>query len=412
MRPILFWWLSLLLPISATAGGFQLYLLGQRQLGMGMASTALAQDASAGYFNPGALIFTPRRGNLLIGATAHRPITLYQGQPPSAYRTGIDTVVLTPMYIYGAWKGKKGSPLERWALGLSFNNPFSVTNRWPDNWKGKFLTQEFSINALSLQPTLSFRLSDKVGIGAGLIYTAANLLSRRALPNSGPNDSESAAQFRGTGTGWGLSLGIYAAPSQKVRLGLTYRSGTTIALDSGAASFNVPASLQSQYPDQAFYTELPLPTELNLGLSYRPQELLLLSFEVQWVGWQRFDSLEMKLSQPIAGLTSYPERAFANTFNFRLGGEYNLSRSTMIRAGGYYTASPVQQQYVLPDLPDANSIGLTAGFSWRIIDDLSLDVSYAFEYTGERTAIFEAGAFAGIYRSTQSSLGVGLGYTF
>lgn len=405
--------ISLILIINgAMAGGFKLYLMGQRQLGMGVASTALAQDASAGYFNPGALVFTPHRANLLFGGTAIRPITQYAGLPPSAYVTAMDTVVITPIYLYGSWKGKKDTPLGRWALGFSLTNPFGSTTRWPDDWKGKYLTQEFAINTLALQSTLSFKVTPKLGIGLGFRYLAGTLLGRKALPNTSSNGADGNAQYSGTGAAWGLSLGMYAALSDKVNLGITYRSRMSIPLDSGIIRFTVPPSLTSQYPDQSFYSEIPLPSELNLGLSYRPQERLLLSFEVQWVGWQVFDSLHIYLQEEVPGFTTYPERAFKNTVNFRLGGEYSLSTNTMIRAGGYFKNSPVPQLYVSPELPDANSIGITAGFSWRIIRNLTLDLAYVYEYTGERTSSFSAGGFGGIYRSTQSNLGIGLGYVF
>lgn len=398
--------------LGAQHSGFQLNLLGQRQLAMGNAATALTLDASSGFFNPGGLVFTPDRFNLLFGATAARPLTQFLGEQPSTYQTNTDTLLLTPIYLYTAWHGKRGTPFRRVALGLSVNNPFSTAIRWPEGWRGRFISQEFSINTLFIQPTLSVKISDQVGLGMGLVYAWGNLLIRRAIQIDGPNGTEGSAQFAGTGRGLGFNLGLHLDLTDKVHLALSYRSPIRIEIDSGMATFKVPESVISQFPDQAIGTTLPLPSVASLGLSYQPQQRLLLSFEVSWVGWQVFDSLNIRLAQPVPFLRQFPERSFSSGLSFRMGGEYRLDEHWQLRAGMMYDNSPVPQGYVSPDLPDANRIGLSVGIGARVWRGLSIDLSYVYAYTGERTSTLQAAAFSGIYQSTSSTLGLGLGYGF
>ncbi|MEM9987518.1 MAG: outer membrane protein transport protein, partial [Bacteroidota bacterium] len=201
-------------------------------------------------------------------------------------------------------------------------------------------------------------------------------------------------------------------PNSNTALGITYRHHIDLPIDSGRASFSVPSSLQDQYPAQAFHTLVPLPKELNIGFSYQPQEQLLLSFEVQWVGWSRFDSLVYAFPEVVRNLPLYPERAYRNTFTFRVGGEYRSSERVQIRAGAYYDSSPIPRLRLSPELPDATAIGLSTGLGIRLIGGLSLDASLVYEYTGDRTDSFSAAAFSGVYRSTQLSFGLGLGYQF
>ena len=405
-------WMGLVSSLGAQQSGFQLNLLGQRQLAMGNAATALTLDASSGFFNPGGLVFTPHRFNLLFGATAIRPLTQFLGERPSTYQASTDTLLLTPIHFYTAWRGQGGTPLGRIALGLSVNNPFSTAIRWPDDWRGRFISQEFSINTLFIQPTLSVKVSDRVGVGAGVAYAWGNLLIRRAIQIDGPNGTEGSAQFAGTGQGLGFNLGLHVDLSDKVHLALSYRSSIRIEIDSGMASFKVPESVISQFPDQAIGTTLPLPPVVSLGLSYQPQQRLLLSFEINWVGWQVFDSLNLNLAQPVPFLRQFPERSFRSSLNFRTGGEYRLDEHWRLRAGVMYDSSPVPQGHVSPDLPDANRIGLSIGVGTKVWRGLSIDLSYAYAYTGERTSTLQAAAFSGIYQSTSSTLGLGLGYGF
>jgi long-chain fatty acid transport protein len=405
-------WFSLTATAFAQGSGFQLSLVGQRQLAMGLAGSSLVYDASSAFLNPGALVFVPHRTNLLFGGTASRTLTQYLSEQPSTYQVSADTLLLTPVYFYGSWKGKADGKVKWLALGLSINNPFGTATRWNDQWRGKFISQEFVLNTLFIQPTVSFRLSDQLGLGIGGTYALGTFLSRRAIQIDGPNGTEGSARFSGTGNGVGFNLGLSIKVDDHVRLGLTYRSAITIQIDSGMARFNVPESVSDQFVDQAFATALRLPGAVSLGLSYQPQERLLLAFELSWVGWQVFDSLRLELIEPVPNLRQYPERAYEATLNFRVGGEYRLNEHWNLRAGLFYDNSPVPQDFLAPDIPDANRIGLTTGLGVRVIGGVTLDVSYAYAYTGERTATLRRAAFSGVYQSTRAVLGLGLGYAF
>ena len=59
----------LALPFTQWAQGFQVNLQGQKQQGMGGAGSALMQDASAVFFNPGGMSFL-KENSVCAGATA------------------------------------------------------------------------------------------------------------------------------------------------------------------------------------------------------------------------------------------------------------------------------------------------------------------------------------------------------
>lgn len=405
-------WAASLGGLLAQGSGFQLNLVGQRQLGMGLAGTSLTEAPSSTYLNPGGLSFLAEGGHVQLGGTAARALTQYLSEQPSTYQVNTDTLLLTPVYLYAAWRGRANGWARRLALGLSVNNPFGQSTRWPDNWRGKFITQEFALNSLFIQPTLAVQLSEAVGLGVGGVYALGTLLSGRAIQIDGPNGTEGSARFAGTGHGWGFNLGLHVKLTPQVQMGLSYRSGIRIRIDSGSARFNVPESVSAQFVDQAFQADLSLPPTVSLGLSYRPQERLLLAFEVNWVGWQRFDSLRLQLAQPVPFLQQYPERDYEATLNLRIGGEYRLTEQWSLRAGVFYDQSPVPQALMSPDIPDANRIGLTTGAGVLLFGRLDLELAFAYAYTGERTAALTPAAFSGIYQSARSVLGLGLGYAF
>ncbi|MEZ4829592.1 MAG: outer membrane protein transport protein [Bacteroidia bacterium] len=189
------WLIGILNP--SFGGGFQLNLHGQRQLGMAHTGTGLALDGSAVFFNPGALGFVSG-GSVMIGSSAVFPRTNFLARTPSVYQENMDTLLFTPIYLYLAWQIKSQQANKKgFSLGVSVNNPFLGGSKWPDTWKGKYISQEFAINTFFIQPTLSYRFNPQVGIGLGVSYGFASLFSRKAITVDGPNGSEGTAALSG-----------------------------------------------------------------------------------------------------------------------------------------------------------------------------------------------------------------------
>ncbi len=61
---------------------------------------------------------------------------------------------------------------------------------WGDNWSGSHLIQEINLAAYTFQPTVSFKICDRLSIGAGLMISWGNFdLSRAMLPVGAGNQT-------------------------------------------------------------------------------------------------------------------------------------------------------------------------------------------------------------------------------
>ena len=412
MKSIIYIIVFFISPLYLWAGGLQINLQSQRQMGMGHTGTGLALDASSLFFNPGSMGFI-RNGGVQFGSSIVLPATIFLEAPPSIYLQEMERFTTTPIYLYAAFKGKKDSKLNRFAFGIGLNNPFGGTAKWPEDWKGKFISQEFSFNTFFLQPTLSFNISPQVGIGAGMTLGFASLLSRKAISGTdGPNSTEGSAQFSGFSQVAGYNVGIYLKPNDILTLGISYRSRIGVNINDGLVQFNVPVSLEENYPDLSFTSNITLPHVLNIGIGYKAEERMTLALDFNFTGWNVYDSLNLVLSEKVDNLRNYPTRKYENTLSFRVGGEYVLNEFINLRAGGFYDNSPVADHYMTPEFPDANKLGVSAGIGISIKQKLAIDISYIYEFTGERTAFYDEGKFDGTYESASSIFGLGLGYRF
>jgi len=397
-------------------GGFELSLSGYRHLGMGYTGVATAFDSYSIYLNPGALGFI-KNNYIQLGASFVNPSTTFRSQnfntqSFSAESENMDSVLFTPFSLFAAWR----RPGSRFTFGIGVHNPFGYQTRWDDNWKGKSIVQESSINSLYIQPTLSYRIDDRIGVGVGLVYSLGNFLIRKSLPIIGKNNTGSWVELSGNGNGIGFNAGFFFRPNPRLSLGINYRSGIQLPIQDGKLNFNVPVSQRSEYEkDSVFSTTLSFPGILSFGMSYQLQNDLIVAIDLNYTQWEVYDQLEIQLQNPdvqIRDLDEVIERNFKNSYSVRLGVEYQMNPTNYLRFGAIYNQSPVKEEYVSPELPDLNSIGMTIGYGRTIFNHFQVDIAYKFEYSPETFGELQEQNFSGLYETITNVLGVGVSYIF
>ncbi|RMG27816.1 MAG: hypothetical protein D6730_06375, partial [Bacteroidetes bacterium] len=196
-------------------------------------------------------------------------------------------------------------------------------------------------------------------------------------------------------------------------VGFTYRSGYQMEIVAGEAKFEVPSSLVDFFPQTTYTSSLSLPAIWSLGWSYQPKEDFRLAFDINYAGWKKLDTLGIDYADNTLRLhDSKMAKNFRNSMSFRIGGEYIAHEHIRVRAGLWYDTTPVTDNFVSPEFPDANRIGLTLGIGAVLFKQLTADLVYQYAFTGERTAFFREAGFGGTYKSTLSVLGLGIRYTY
>ncbi|MFC5272209.1 OmpP1/FadL family transporter [Adhaeribacter terreus] len=390
----------------AQAGGFQVNTQGQKALGMGGAFSAYNKDASAAFYNPGALAMLDSGRYISIGSTFLMPKTTFLSTN-TATTFEMESQPFFPSYLYAAIPVS-----ERFTAGLSVNSPYGLGTKWDDNWEGRSVSQEVNLKTFYVQPTLSYRITDNFSAGAGFVYAYGDVLVRRQVGEINSN-----AKLTGSASGFGFNAGVFGKIQDELSFGITYRSNVKFDLDNGKASFtNVPASLSSQFPAQNFKSTLELPSTLSVGFTNRINQKVLVAFEFNLTGWSSYDSLNFNFenaSTPDSKAGSKYEDAMA----FRVGAEYTHNDNLTFRGGLFYDETPVRDEYISPELPDGSRIGLTAGLSYKLSERFELDAAYLFEKVAERNSVADftktdVSNVAGKYRTLVNGVGLGLNYKF
>lgn len=386
------------------AEGYQVNLQSSRQTGMGHTGTGLNLGASSIHFNPGALAMMEQNFEVSGGMSAIVLKNTFQKQN-ALYQSTTDNPISTPFYGYVA-----GRVTDKLVIGLGVTTPFGNTLNWGNDWDGRFLVQEISLKAIYVQPTLSYKLTDGISIGAGFVAAYGDVSLKKAI-NFEDAAGEGQAHLTGSTIAYGYNAGVFVQATSDLSVGVSFRSTVNMTMDEGEATFRAPASLSGQLINTAFQSEMPMPGSLTLGTGWQVTDKLLIAADLQYVLWAQYEELAFDFEAATVP-DSKSVRNFNNTFVYRLGAEYNASEWLTARVGFTYDSTPISDGYLTPETPGANKINLTAGATFRLSERLTADVSFLYIEALERQGGDDATQFYGKYKSAAFIPGFGLNYSF
>lgn len=408
MRKLTLIFAFLLINLFARAGGYQVNLVGIRYIGMGHIGTALKLDAGSIFFNPGALPMLESKYSFTLGASGIFSYNVFRNQGTSAYEAKTDNPLGTPFSFFGS-----GKITEKLSLGLGVYTPFGSAVDWGSDWRGRFLVQDIELRTVFFQPTASYKITDKIGLGVGLVYARGSVILNRALPVNSTSGMEGQAKLEGSTSAWGFNAGLFINPIDNLNIGISYRSKVNMKVEGGDATFTVPASLATNFPTTTFDATLPLPGSINLGIAYQVSEKFLISTDINFVQWKAYDSLNFDFKENTGSLQdSKNPRNYENAFIIRLGGQYKIADALTVRAGTYFDMAPTQDNFVSPETPDTDRLGFSGGISVSPIERLSIDASFLWIEGIKREATFSPANFGGTYKARAFIPGLGLTYNF
>lgn len=387
--------------------GFQVNLQGQKQQGMASAGTALIQDASALFFNPGGVSFLSYN-SVNLGVTPTIPNSIFLNSGTNLV-SRTNSPISTPFAAYAMYGLKDSSAIK---FGLAVYTPFGSTVKWEDNWTGRFALTQLQLQAIFYQPTISCKINDKLGIGAGFIYSSGKFNLQKDLPIIDANGDFGSAELDGKANGMGYNVGIYFKPVSKLSLGLTYRSKIKMNVDNGTATSKVPESLKANFPEGSFKSSLPFPNVTTIGFAYNLFEKLDVAADINYVGWKAYDTLAFDYEFNTTSLTDTKlARNYKNTFAFRVGAQYKITEVFVSRVGLAYGLTPVQNGYVTPETPDANRFVFTTGFSYSFNKHFQMDASFLFTTFKRSDSNLETN-LSGTFKTTVLAPGISLIYNY
>ena len=395
----------------AFGGSFQLNLQGIRQTAMGGTGVAMPWDASTIFFNPGGL-------SRLTGIQAYasvnfvQPGVTYVPTPTGTYSNSIAMHTSTPFTVYVGGPIKKDSKI---AVGVGIYTPFGSTLNWGNSWTGRYIVENIKLESIFIQPTVSYAICDQFSIGAGFVYGFGTVDIDKAVPIQDATGADGQAKLKGNAHGVGFNVGLHYKPSDRVQLGLSYRSRVTMKVNDGTATFNVADAVASEFPNTSFKSKLPLPDLLTFGVAFKVSDKFTLQSDIVFAGWKSYDSLNFDFganAQGTAVTNSHEPRSYKNTLAVKVGGHYAITNEFAIMAGGAFDPTPTRDNLLSPDAVDADRFTLSCGASWKPIPRFTIMADLNYTTTAGRAVTYDPANFSGSYQIKSLAPAIGLSYTF
>ncbi len=367
---------------GAIAAGFALNEQSGSGVGVAFAGGAASgEDASTVFYNPAAMVRISGT-QLSVGVhgvipdlkfnnqgsfTAGGPLTGGNGGDPGKGVVVPNFFLVTDI-----------TPNIKYGFGVSM--PFGLHTQYNGDWVGRYQALKSEIKSYNLNPSLAYKVNDRVSFGAGFNaqYINANLtkaIDFGLLSGGVPQSADGAVGVSGNSWAYGYNLGALFQFPTDTRVGIAYRSMVHQTLEGSASFTNVPAALSAdpRFANNKMTAGVTLPDSLSLSAVQEIGNKWELLSDVTFTRWSHFEQLAIVLAN---GQTSVTMENWRNTIRGSLGASYRYSDSLKLRGGAGFDQSPVRNAFRTAAIPDNHRKILATGANYKVSKVDSVDFAY------------------------------------
>ena len=370
---------------AASAAAFQLWEQNASGLATAYAgSAAVADNASTVFFNPAGMTQL-KAGHLSVGVTGVGPSYKFnnQGSTTTGGNGGDAGSWAAVPNAYMSWQLTPNL-----FLGLGISAPFGLATEYKDaNWVGRVQAIKSEIKTVNYNPSLAYRVNDKVSLGFGVNYQTMDA----ELTSAG-------SQLKGADAAWGWNAGALFTLSQAMRIGVSYRSALSYTLE-GNATTSV-----SSTPVRA---DVKLPDTFILSVWQQVSDNWEAMGDLSYTRWNTLQSLNVISRNSGTQLTSETFN-YDNSWRFAWGAAYKSSDALKLKFGIAYDRTPVNNADRSARVPDNDRIWFTLGGQWNAGKAGKVDLGYAYLYVKDPSIEQTKGAntLRGSYDASAQVLGL------
>jgi len=360
-----------------------------RSMGTAAAYFAGADGADAAYYNPAGMSWLG--DNSILVETGAKYIYLprinykgswyyYDKNTYTFYKYPADGKTVKEYFLipYLHFISRK---IGKTRFGFSIVTPFGLSKRW-SSFPQTALAKEFTLGIIETNLTASYKVDDRLSIGAGLRLGYATGKIKFSAPDTPPGSYDLKMKGNSPLTP-GFLLSASLKLSENLNLSTIYRSKIKYKIEgylTGNLS-GLPVNTEGN-------VKVLTPAEWRIGIAYRPLPSTVLEITYEKTFWSEYKKLDFNYANPIVENSPFgqpKDKYWKDTNTIRLGLRHSLNRQFTVMFGVAYDETPIPQRTLGFELPDSNGWIYSIGCLWNPTDKLELGLAYLYVIKMDRS---------------------------
>ncbi|WP_167284871.1 OmpP1/FadL family transporter [Marilutibacter alkalisoli] len=283
------------------------------------------------------------------------------------------------------------------AIGAMISAPFGLKTEYDRDWVGRYYAATSDVKIVDLTLSGAVDITDHFSVGIGAIFSHADVTLSKAvdfgtilmgqgvpLPFAQPQAADGFAKVQGDDTSFGWLIGANLRPTDKLAIGLSYRSEIDYEL-TGSVDWTVPGNVRATFDavgaaalfqDGGVNAKLTTPSIMALDVRYQATDALSIGASYTETDWSSLREVRINFDGPDAD--SVEDFNWGDTRFWSVGVDYKLNEAWTLRAGYAYDETPTTFATRTPRLPDEDRRWYSLGATWTLSD--ALEVNFAYTY--------------------------------
>ena len=369
------------------AAGFQLNEFSSIGLGRAYSGEGAMGDTAASASRNPATMALMDRPEFSIGAVYIAPDVNIDGTSPSGASLKADNIAPSAWvpnihYVH---------PInDQWWVGASVTSNYGLATEFNNNYTAGGFAGTTDLMTGNFNLSTAYRLNEHVSFGVGFDAVYAKAKIERYAGESGPQlglrPDTQIAHLKGDKWGYGWNAGILYEVDDKNRFGFTYRSEVKIDFDGDyksdlpsainpiGGSLGLPYGTDGNTVPGSLTLNLPEMWEVSGYHKVAPQWAV--HYSMAYTSWSQFK--ELKATGNNGETLFQKDEGFRDAYRIALGTSYFYDDSWTFRTGIAFDDSPVPADNRSISIPDQDRVWLSAGASYAINQDASVDVGVSY----------------------------------
>ena len=361
------------MPSAAFADGFAIYEWSAGGVAMGEAYMFAEDDPSLIAYNPAGI--TRLQGRWIGGGLSYinpRGRADFHGAMAGG-ETWSNTEA--PGYVPNFYYVNQQNDKLWWGIGIF--SRFGNSTEYEPTWPGRYNSYLAKITGVTVQPTIAYKVTDKLSVAAGADINYIKLDLKRKIPYStlfhtaGPDVD---FELSGDNIAWGWLLGLNYDFTENTSFAAVYRSKITQDMDADTY-FSIPLL------NTGAHGSVTLPDSLTLGIGHKFNDKTRVELGAIYTKWSTYDKLEITFDKNLPKATDM--KNWEDVWRYQIGVEHKLNDTWSILGGYAYDNSPMPDETMDFQVPTGDRQTLSIGFKKRS-ENSELAFAWGFMWIKDR----------------------------